>query len=126
VADLDFLERSNPVQIVGGDENFPADVGARKDLQVADTIRNSLVSFSLTVGTTAVEIKAGANRLENRKAVLFFNNSNRTMYWGDSSVTTSSGIPLARGESVLIKVEDVPVFIVTDQTGQDGRGVESA
>jgi len=126
MADLDFLERSTPVQIVGGDEQFAAGVGARKDLQVADTIRNSLVSFSLSVGTSAVEIKSGVSRLENRKAILFFNNSNRTMYWGDSSVSTSNGIPLARGESVLIKVEDVPIFVVTDQSGQDGRGVESS
>ena len=125
MADLDFLESSSPVQITGDDESFAADVGERKELSTSNTIRQNLTSGALTVGTTAVEIKVGGTRLANRKSVFLFNNSNKTMYWGDSGVTTTTGIPIARGESVTIAIEDVAVFVITDQAGRDARVVEA-
>lgn len=124
MADLDFLQRSNPVQVVGGDETFPADVSVRKELSVSDTIKEAIVSAGLTVGTTAIEIRAGASRLINRKGLMLFNNSTQTLFWGASGVTTSTGVPLARGESVNISVENVAIFVVGSQAGQNARIIE--
>lgn len=124
MADLGFLERSNPVQIVGGDEQYPADVSIRKDLSVSDTIKEAILSAQLIVGTTAIEIKAGVNRLENRKGLLLFNNSNQTVYYGSNGVTTTSGIPLAKGESTNISIEDVAIFVVSGQANIDCRVIE--
>ena len=121
MADLDFLERSNPVQIVGGDELFPADVLDRKELEVTDGIKQEIINGALTVGTTAVEIKVGANRKVLRKGFVLYNNSNRGMYWGGSGVTVSNGMPLNKGETIVIRAEDVAVFVISDQANQDAR-----
>lgn len=124
MADLNFLERSNPVQIVGGNEQFAASVSPRNDLAVNANIREELTGSSLVVGLTPVEIKTGASRLANRQGLFLYNNSSRTMYWGDSTVTTLSGIPLVRGSFAIINIEDVPVFVVSDQASQNARVVE--
>jgi hypothetical protein len=125
MADLDFLERSSPVQLVGGDEQYPADISIRKELSTSDTIRENLISGSLSVGTTAVEVKVGASRLANRKSIALYNNSNRTMWWGGSGVTPSSGVPINKGELLTLAIEDVAVFVVSDQASQDSRVIEA-
>lgn len=124
MADLDFNQASQPVQIVGGDEIFAADINANKDLNTSDGIKTELVNAALTVGTTAVEVKVGATRLADRKGVILYNNSNRAMYWGGSGVTVANGIPLQKGESITIRNEDVSLFVVSDQANQDARIVE--
>jgi hypothetical protein len=124
MADLDFNQASQPVQIVGGDEIFAADINANKDLNTSDGIKTELVNAALTVGTTAIEVKVGATRLAERKGVILYNNSNRVMFWGGSGVTTANGIPLAKGESITIRNEDVSLFVVSDQANLDARVVE--
>ena len=55
MADLGFLERSNPVQIVGGDEQFPADViferGQKKLLVKSTTAPQILGNLSFDYAT---------------------------------------------------------------------------
>lgn len=51
----------------------------------------------VSVGTSAVEAKVGANRFKGRQMLLFYNFSDETIYMGKSSVSTSGsnkGIPL--------------------------------
>jgi len=124
VADLDFLERSSPVQIVGGDELFAADVNSRQELEVNEGIRSQIINGALTVGTTALEVKVGASRLFERRGIKLFNNSSRLIYWGDSSVSISNGIPLEKKQFVIIKIGDVPLFVISDQGGLDARVAE--
>ena len=128
MGDIGFLDRAAPAIIVGADkdgaETFPADVNERQELEVTDGIKSEIKSFALTVGTTAIEVIAPSEPIDNKKGVLIFNNSNRTMWWGDSSVTISSGIPLGRGENVNIRSEGVSIYIVSDQAGQNLRAVE--
>jgi hypothetical protein len=50
MADLDFLERSSPVQIVGGNEEFPADVTGQKELKIVDALRQEGTQAALSVG----------------------------------------------------------------------------
>lgn len=127
MADLDFLQRSSPVQVVGGDEINPADVTDNKELATTDGIRAQGVYGALTVGTSAVEIKVGGSRLTNRKAVTFYNNSNQVMYWGfNSSVTTSNGTPIAKNEFVVWQISDVvQLWVIAGQAGLNSRVTES-
>jgi len=51
------------------------------------------VSFTESIGTTAVEVRSGASRLEKRRGVYLKNNSDTVMLWGFSNTTCY--IPLA-------------------------------
>jgi hypothetical protein len=53
-----------------------------------------------TVGTTAGEVFAGGSRLASRYSMTVYNESNTTIYWGATGVTTSNGFPLLAGDSV--------------------------
>lgn len=142
MADLDFLERSSPVQIVGGDELFAADVimengqkvllvkaslALLNSLDVTDVITNTNgVQGALTVGTSAIEVKVGASRLSDRKSLTLFNNSNSTMYWGfNSSVTVSNGTPIAKNEQYAWRIGDVPIFVISGSASSNARVTEA-
>jgi hypothetical protein len=61
------------------------------DLRTADIINTSGIYGTLTVGTSAIEIKVGGSKLANRKLVTIDNTSNSVIFWGwDSSITTSA------------------------------------
>jgi hypothetical protein len=106
MADLDFLERSSPVQIVGGNEEFPADVTGQKELKIVDALRQEGTQAALSVGTTPVEVKAGSLPLQNRKMVTVFNNSTQRVFWGfTDSVTAMTGTPIGRNEIAFFRIE---------------------
>lgn len=95
MADLDDKQASATIKITGantsGDESNYVKVSANQDIGVIDTINTSGIYKTLTVTTTAIEVKVGASRLADRKLVTLDNTSNNTLYWGyDSSVTTSN------------------------------------
>lgn len=60
---------------------------------MAESITNS----AKTVGTTAVQLYAGASRLES---VTVSNVGPATIYLGSSTVTTANGVPLPAGATV--------------------------
>lgn len=124
MADLEFIQRSSPVQVVGGDETFSTDVSPNKDLSVSDSIKSEIISGALIVGTTAIEVKVGASRLLDRKGIMLYNNSNQAIYWGGAGVTIATGIPLAKGEPVIISINDVALFVIGSQANQNARVVE--
>lgn len=82
---------------------------------------------SLTVGTTAIELKVGASRLEGRKLLTIFNNSNDTIYWGFSSgVTTSSGTPIFKNQMYSWSVGDNQgVYLIAGSAGNNCRITEA-
>lgn len=77
---------------------------------------------SLTVGTTAVELKVGANRMEDRKVVTMQTKDNN-VYWGyDSSVTTSTGTQIFKDQFMPLPVgPDIEVWLIADGAGKDVR-----
>lgn len=95
---------------------------------VADVLNESGTQAALIVGTSAVEVKVGLDRLENRKLVTLFNNSNSTIYWGyDSTVTVSSGIPIARNQYVEWTVGDeLSIFVIAGSANNNTRITEAA
>lgn len=113
MADLNFLQRSNPVQIVGGNESFAAKVNAREELEISDGITFGGVSGAITVGTTAIEAKVGGSRYVLRKLLTVQNNGNQPIYYGYSSaVTTASGTKLDKGEFLALQISDVAIWLI--------------
>ena len=96
--------------------------------EVVDIINNSGVYGTLTVGTSAVEIKVGGSVLAGRKNVTLFNNSNSTIYWGYSNaVTTSTGTPIVKNQFASWSVgESVSIWVIAGSAGNNTRITEGA
>lgn len=95
---------------------------------IADVLNESGVQGALIVGTTAIEVKVGVDRLLNRKLVTLFNNSNSTIYWGyTNGVTTTTGIPIFKNQYVEWTVGDsLSIFVIAASAGNNTRITEGA
>jgi hypothetical protein len=91
--------------------------------------------FSVSIGLrpTAVTVTTSptplpTNPLEYRRALVIHNNGASTIYLGDSSVTTSNGIPLVAGEKIAFDIQNNPnVTVYAISTGSvDVRVLELA
>lgn len=93
----------------------------------ADIINNSGVEGSLTVGTTAVEVKVGASKLEGRKQVSLYNNSNNIIYFGyTNSVTTSTGMPILKNQMITWDAGDIlTIYVIAGSAGNNCRITEA-
>lgn len=118
MADLDYIHATGEIKIVGQDStgNNLNQVGAtpNSDMQVSDGLRNGGVYGALSIPTsgTAVEAKVGASRLTNRKFLHIYANNNG-LFWGlDSSVTSSTGVPLVNGQILTFSIDPASTFQV--------------
>lgn len=84
-----------------------------EDFSVSIGLRTSAV----TVTTSATPLPA--NPLEYRRALVVHNNSGNTIFLGDSSVTTSTGLPLAAGEKIAFDIQNNPNVVVYGVAGTD-------
>jgi hypothetical protein len=90
--------------------------------EFADVMQDGYVSARISVGTSEVEAKVGASRLDGREMLVIYNDSNSTIYHGPSGVTTSGankGIPIPKGEYVSIMVGDLGVFLIASGAGNN-------
>jgi hypothetical protein len=95
--------------------------------EFSDVLENGLVSGTITVGTSAVEVKVGANRLAGREYIELYNSSNATIYYGPSGVTTSTGIPIFKGQVKGIPAgEEVAVYLIAAGAGNTVVAMEWA
>jgi hypothetical protein len=94
----------------------------------ADVLDNGGVQGALTVGTSSVEVKVGANRHEGRKSVTLYNNSNTTIYWGfNNSVTTATGTPITKGQFIEWTVgENTPIWVIAGNANNNMRITEAS
>ena len=94
MADLSEKDSSQAVKVVGSDssgaETNYIGVDGNGKLKTNDIISTQGLQLTITVGTSAVEVKVGANRLVDRVAVSVDNTSNSTIYWGYDSGTTTT------------------------------------
>ena len=90
---------------------------------IADVLNESGTQGALIVGTSPVEVKVSASRLENRKLVTLYNNSNSTVYWGyDNTVTVSSGVPIRKNQYVEWTVGDgLSIYVIAGSAGNNTR-----
>ena len=132
MADLNPTEASGSTKIVGseadGTETTP--IGSISDsLKVSDTLNGAGVQGTLTVGTTAVELKVGASVLANRKTCGLDNSSNSTIYWGyTNAVTTANGRRIFKNQTdAEWDVSDgASIWLIAESAGNTIRISESA
>jgi hypothetical protein len=77
-----------------------------------DTNESVYVSGPVTVGVTEVEAKVGATRETQRQFVRIYNNSNSVIYFGPTGLSTSTGEPLQKHQSVEVAASDLGVFLI--------------
>lgn len=94
----------------------------------ADIINTEAVYGALTVTTTPIEVRVGSTRLENRKLVMIYNNSNVTLFFGfNSAVNSTNGMPLPANTSVTLAIGDnLPIFIVASSGSRNIRIIEAS
>lgn len=87
-------------------------MGISYDPEFSDVLGDAFVGGSLSVTATAVEAKVGASRLERREFLVIHNSSNNTVYYGPDGVTTATGVPLLKDQTVGLPVGDIAVFVI--------------
>lgn len=108
------------------------DTNASDNLDRAEVVDSINLGTSLqgavTVGTSAVEAKVGASKLENRKSLTVYNNSNSTIYWGyTSGVTTSTGTPIFKSQFYDWDIGDQQaVYLIAGSASNNVRVTEGA
>jgi hypothetical protein len=132
MADLDTKNSSQMISITGSDssgsETNVVNANANGNLLTADISNAGGTQGTLNVGTSAVELKVGASPLSNRKNASLFNNSSNTIYWGyTSGVTTSTGTPIFKNQTVVWGIgPSTSVFLIATSVTNDTRITENA
>lgn len=76
-----------------------------------------LRTLAVVVGTSATPLPL--NPLEYRRALVVHNNGGNVIFIGDSSVTTSNGLPLVAGEKISFDIQNNPNVVVYGVAGAD-------
>ena len=81
--------------------------------ELSDVDNDAYLSVNVSVTSTQVEAKVGANRLSGREMVMIQNKGSKTLYYGPSGVTTTTGMPLEKDQYVALPIGDsVGVFLI--------------
>ncbi len=83
----------------------------------ADVVETSGASARIEVGATAVELKAGSNRLTGRQFIVIYNDSKAPIFTSPSQSVSGSGV----NKGIILNPEmervipcgDVPVYAIT-------------
>jgi hypothetical protein len=88
--------------------------------EFVDVLDNSWVQGVVSVGTTQVEAKVGASKSDTREMIIIENISNKTIYYGPSGVTSSTGHRLIKDAWVEIMVgNNLGVYLIADSNGNN-------
>lgn len=99
------------------------------DIKIVDGLRNGGVygNLVLTTANTTYQAKVGSNPLTNRKSLTIV--ALDDMYWGyDSSITTSTGTPLYKNQSIIFSIDPdstFQVWLVANANSKNARVTES-
>lgn len=118
VADaVNYLNRLISTQISITDENGNGINSNNGQLQVRDVINTAGQNRAQSITTSAAEALGAATILTNRKFVSM-TPTNGTIYWGfTSGVTTSTGTPIFKNQTITIAVTDnVHIFVISAGT----------
>lgn len=85
-------------------------------IPLTKTVQNSAV----IVGTAVTALPATA--MPGRRVLIIVNNSSNTIFWGDSNVSTSNGVPLYSKQAIAIDVsETVVIYGISGSAGNNVR-----
>ena len=92
-----------------------------------DHLNHGAAFSSLSVGTSAVEVKVGGSPLTRRKAVVMQPKDNK-IYWGyTNSVTTSTGVEMFKDQILILDIgPDISIWVIADAGGKSMRIQEIA
>lgn len=94
--------------------------GITADKDVFEVVNSDYVTGVVTVGTTEVEAKVGGSPLTDRKIISIYNDSNSTIYYGPTGVTTTTGQPLLKKQTFSVVLgPDVSLFLIAGSAGND-------
>lgn len=95
--------------------------------EYSDVLSDAYVAGVISVSTSEIEAKVGASRLSGRETLRIYNNSNITIYFGPTGVTSSTGEPIFKNQWVNIPIGDIAVYLITASgTASDVRIQEFA
>jgi hypothetical protein len=129
MADLTELQSAQSVKLVGsssgGAESAFVQVSSTQDVRSADCLHSGGLEGSLSVSTSAVELKVGGSKLANRKLVTAIPDG--TIYWGyTSGVTTSTGTQIYKDQYVIWSADDTcTIYLITASGTKNVRITES-
>jgi len=103
-------------------------LGLKNPLDVSDQPCNTSGLYSeLVVGTTPVELKVGANPLENRKFLILQPKDNKIFFGYNNSVSPSDGIEIFKDQILILKIgAGITVWAVSLSGGRPLRIQELA
>jgi hypothetical protein len=85
-----------------------------------DVLSDGYAQGIVTVGTTQVLAKVGASPLSGRENLRIYNKSNKTVYFGPTGVTTSTGEPIEKKQWINIPAgEAIGVYLITTEANQE-------
>jgi hypothetical protein len=88
----------------------------------SDITNTSCIYTHINVTTTATQLKVGASNLANRKIILFQPLGGDIYYGFDSSVTTTSGMLVKKGQTFGLPVgASINVYAIASSGSQDTR-----
>jgi hypothetical protein len=111
----DELRSSGLNRLVGQGEDYAADVVPECDKFALVTtypfLKEEIISAKIIVGNTAIELKAGTNRLSKRKTIII--KPFGKIYIGGAGVTTATGFELAPKQIFIISAnENVAIYSI--------------
>ena len=119
MGDIDRDKRSSPVRVVGGgsdNEEYLVNVTSLEEISNSDILNNGGLDTTLTIGTTAIELKVGASVKENRKLLMFTALDNGFTF-GFSSLTQN--IPILKNQTVILNVgENTEVWAINTSSNK--------
>jgi len=94
--------------------------------ELSDVLSDNYAGGAVSVTNSQIEAKVGASRLAGREYLIIYNNGSQTIYFGPSGVTTTSGIPIEKNQSMGIPIGDLGLFLITASGTQNVRVQEFA
>jgi hypothetical protein len=104
------------------------DVYVANTIDVDDGLADTAIrAVAETVGTSAAQIVDGGDELAARKYLWIYNNSNKSVYFGPTGVTTSSGYPIFPGSELHARIgAAVDCFLIGDAAGLNVRTLQAS
>lgn len=129
MADLSDVQSAQSVKVIGsnstGVEQTPVNSTTLGELLTVAVANTAVQHRAQSVTTSAAEALGAASILSNRK-FLCITPTNGTVYWGITGVTTSSGSPIFKNQTLTIAANaSVHIFVISAGT-VDCRIVEGS
>lgn len=111
MADLTELQSAQTIKLVGssttGTESTYAKVTPNQEVGATDTVNTSVVSGTIALTTTAIELKIGGSRLSNRKYI-WMEALDTNVKWGFSA--SDQSFDIFKNQILTFPIGDVAIY----------------